>query len=112
MGLLNQEETCSICIDPIALPSIVRTICVHKFHRNCLLNYFQNQATIPCPNCRTNLRRVDYFPNPSNAAVVSNQLNEVAAVEDYDTVCCLSCIGYVTYLAFLIQGFNDTTLFP
>ena len=48
----GEEETCSICREPINETSIVREIknCRHKFHQLCLDTWLENRRT--CPICR------------------------------------------------------------
>lgn len=51
----EEEETCSICREPINGNSIVREIknCRHKFHILCLDTWLENRRT--CPVCRGNV---------------------------------------------------------
>jgi hypothetical protein len=51
----GEEETCSICREPINDQSIVREIknCKHKFHLHCIDIWLENHRT--CPICRGNI---------------------------------------------------------
>lgn len=49
---------CSICMLPMPLGTYIETLCGHKFHKNCLCNWFnikKNQKAT-CPLCRSDIK--------------------------------------------------------
>lgn len=47
-------EECSICLEPLNQSKIINLGCLHKFHVNCLVSWWQIQnKDTACPICRT-----------------------------------------------------------
>ncbi|CAD8152038.1 unnamed protein product [Paramecium octaurelia] len=46
----NQIDQCSICLSELTNQNAVTTTCGHKFHLNCIQQWFAQQRN--CPNCR------------------------------------------------------------
>ena len=55
----NEEPKCSICFENLSYDDngmhIMTTQCGHKFHTNCIMEYFINYKNKTCPLCRTPL---------------------------------------------------------
>merc|ERR1712096_220446 len=71
--------------------------CIHKFHRECMVNYFKEALQKNCPNCRTQLNRADY-----NLSILPTN----------NTTCkqLLACTSYLLYVGTLIAAFSGNTL--
>lgn len=58
-GLSDDEDSCSVCLDPLASTKAVKlAVCGHMFHYNCLLTYMAHKLgdrvrQVTCPMCRS-----------------------------------------------------------
>jgi hypothetical protein len=50
----NSEEECIICLEPLNKEKIINLGCLHKYHLNCLVSWWQIDIDkTSCPVCRT-----------------------------------------------------------
>ena len=50
----NSEEECIICLDPLNTGKIINLGCLHKYHLDCLVTWWQKDIDkTSCPVCRT-----------------------------------------------------------
>lgn len=49
-SILDHPTVCSICYSPISEESKISLECKHKFHGQCIVNWFKNKTN--CPICR------------------------------------------------------------
>jgi len=56
------QSECPICLLDDSNKKIVKTICDHEFHEDCINNYIESKRTetvIPCPICRQNIKNLN-----------------------------------------------------
>ena len=50
----NSNEECIICLEPLNESKIINLGCLHKYHLNCLVSWWQTDIDkTSCPICRT-----------------------------------------------------------
>ena len=50
----NSEEECIICLEPLNTGKIINLGCLHKYHLDCLVSWWQKDIDkTSCPVCRT-----------------------------------------------------------
>ncbi|XP_075769283.1 zinc finger protein RFP-like isoform X1 [Pelodiscus sinensis] len=70
MESLQEEVTCSLCLDYFKDPVI--TACGHNFCRACLIRCWEGPGpAIPCPQCRAAVQQRHTWPNRQLANMVS-----------------------------------------
>jgi hypothetical protein len=53
ISIIENNETCSICFEPLIDNSILITSCDHIFHKDCISAYCKDNEIFDCPLCRT-----------------------------------------------------------
>merc|ERR1712098_207620 len=89
----------------LASPNVVETLCPlpHRFHEVCLFEFFKNQTTERCPNCRRQIIRADYFENQPYP-----QHQPVDSIKKRLFRCC-RILGHIGYTVGLIFAFWSPT---
>merc|ERR1712098_865797 len=97
----------------LASPNVVETLCPlpHTFHEVCLFEFFKNQTTERCPNCRRQIIRADYFENqpyPLHQPVDASIISELNSTHERLCRCC-GISGHIGYTVGLIFAFWSPT---
>lgn len=50
-NIVDDEDTCAVCMDKIASRDLFTCTCSHQFHRRCIARWYASNPT--CPVCRT-----------------------------------------------------------
>jgi hypothetical protein len=66
----NQEDTCSICLDPFGTRFVKNLPCGHTFHKGCIKNWSERSNT--CPTCRQPFRELPRFRVITTVQVYEN----------------------------------------
>lgn len=79
--VIREPATCSICLDNISNSDVKELRCNHKFHRNCINTWLQDNNT--CPLCRQfqgSNRNVTMNNRENNREIDSDSEEEIASL--------------------------------
>ena len=79
--VIREPVTCSICLDNISNSDVKELYCNHKFHRNCINTWLQDNNT--CPLCRQfqgSNRNVSINNRENSREVDSDSEEEIASL--------------------------------
>ena len=71
------EDICSICLDTIADYNVISTVCMHKFHEECIKKWIYTANV--CPLCR------------KNPCIMLNETHNLECYYSTDDLSCCFC---------------------
>ncbi|WCJ21338.1 RING/U-box superfamily protein [Euphorbia peplus] len=78
--------SCSICLDPLSLPSprsIAKLHCGHHFHLDCIGSAFNMKGAMQCPNCRNVEKGRWLYANGSSRSTPEISMEDWIPDEDF-----------------------------